>query len=40
MKLNLNNLEFDDEGQPKIPKRKKKKKLPKHKDPKEDVTRR
>ena len=35
MKLNLNNLEYDDDGQIKLPKLKKKKKVPKHKEPKE-----
>jgi len=36
MKININNLEFDDYGEIKIPKNKKKKKLKKHKEPKKD----
>ena len=35
MKINLNQLEWDEEGEVKMPKIKKKKKLPKHKEPKD-----
>ena len=37
MKINVNNIEWDDEGQIKLPKRKKKKKIPKHKEPKDPI---
>jgi|21_taG_2_1085346.scaffolds.fasta_scaffold246436_2 hypothetical protein len=37
MKINVNKLELDDNGELHIPKRKKKKKVPKHKDPKDSL---
>ena len=37
MKINVNQMEWDDEGNIKLPKRKNKKKVPKHKEPKENV---
>lgn len=35
MKINLNKIEWDDHGELKMPRIKKKKKLPKHKEPKD-----
>ena len=35
MKININNIEWDEDGEIKFKKPKKKKRLPKHKDPKE-----
>ena len=37
MKININNLEWDEDGEIKFKKPKKKKKLLKHKEPKEEV---
>ena len=37
MKININKLDYTDYGEVKLPKRKQKKKVPKHKDPKSSL---